>query len=154
LRELPSMIENDGYFINCAMMDVLVAAYDPAGENAENPLAWPYFATDADLAGLPPHVISVNELDPLRDEGMAYYRKLIAAGVPALGRVNLGLTHAAEMIFRQAVPEDYFATVHDIKRFADSLSGTHRTRRPPCTPAPDGREDTLGSPYYPGQNIR
>ena len=123
LRELPSMIENDGYFINCAMMDVLVAAYDPAGENAENPLAWPYFATEADLAGLPPHVISVNELDPLRDEGMAYYRKLIAAGVPALGRVNLGLTHAAEMIFRQAVPEDYFATVHDIKRFADSLSG-------------------------------
>ena len=40
LRELPSMIENDGYFINCAMMDVLVAAYDPAGENAENPLAY------------------------------------------------------------------------------------------------------------------
>ena len=96
-------------------------------ENAENPLAWPYFATEAELAGLPPHVISVNELDPLRDEGMAYYRKLIAAGVPVVGRVNLGLTHGAELIFRQAVPEDYFATVQDIKRFADSLSAQSRT---------------------------
>jgi acetyl esterase/lipase len=123
LRELPSMIENDGYFLNCAMMDVIVAVYDPDSENAENPLAWPYFATEADLVGLPPHVISVNELDPLRDEGMAYYRKLIAVGVPVVGRVNLGLTHGSEMIFRQAVPEDYFATVQDIKRFADSLSG-------------------------------
>ena len=122
LRELPSMIENDGYFLNCAMMDLLVVAYDPTDENAENLLAWPYFATEADLVGLPPHVISVNELDPLRDEGMAYYRKLIAAGVPTVGRVNLGLTHGAEMIFRQAIPEDYFATVRDIKRFADSLS--------------------------------
>ena len=127
LRELPSMIENDGYFLNCEMMDVIVAVYDPDSENAENPLAWPYFATEADLVGLPPHVISVNELDPLRDEGMAYYRKLLAAGVPVVGRVNLGLTHGAEMIFRQAVPEDYFATVQDIKRFADSLSGQSRT---------------------------
>ena len=72
-------------------------------------------------------MISVNELDPLRDEGMAYYRKLIAAGVPVVGRVNLGLTHGAEMIFRQAVPEDYFATVQDIKQTPDSLSGQSRT---------------------------
>ena len=33
-------------------------------------------ASADDLAGLPPHVISVNQLDPLRDEGLAYYRKL------------------------------------------------------------------------------
>ena len=37
-------------------------------------------ASASDLTGLPPHVISVNELDPLRDEGLAYYRKLLAAG--------------------------------------------------------------------------
>lgn len=120
--ELPSMIENDGYFLNCAGMDLLVHVYDPAAGNAENPLAWPYFATPEDLAGLPPHVITVNELDPLRDEGMAYFRKLAAAGVQVTGRVNLGLVHGAELIFRQAVPEDYFAAISDIRRFAGSVS--------------------------------
>jgi len=63
----------------------------------------------------------VDELDPLRDEGVAYYRKLVRAGVPVVGRTNLGLTHAAEMIFRQAVSDVYLATVGDIKRFADTL---------------------------------
>jgi acetyl esterase len=121
LQELPSLIENDGYFINCQMMDLLVAIYDPTGNNAENPLCWPYFATEADLDGLPPHVISVNELDPLRDEGVAYYRKLACAGVPVAGRVNLGLVHGADSIFRQAVSEVYLSTVRDIKRFAESL---------------------------------
>lgn len=121
LRELPSLVENDCYFVNCQAMDLLVAAYDPTGDNAENPLCWPYFATEADLDGLPPHVVSVDELDPLRDEGVAYYRMLVRAGVPVVGRTNLGLTHAAEMIFRQAVSDVYLATVGDIKRFADTL---------------------------------
>jgi acetyl esterase len=35
--------------------------------------------------------------------------------------VNLGLTHAAEMSFRAAVPEGYKATVRDIRGFAGSL---------------------------------
>ncbi|MYR08300.1 alpha/beta hydrolase fold domain-containing protein [Gordonia sp. SID5947] len=121
LRELPSMIENDGYFASCSRLDVLAATYDPDFHNAENPLCWPYFAGVDDLRGLPPHVISVNELDPLRDEGRAYYRKLLQAGVVAHGRVNLGLTHAAETIFPTSAREAHEATVADIKRFADSL---------------------------------
>jgi acetyl esterase len=121
LRELPSLVENDGYFIECQMMDLLVSIYDPTGDNGENPLCWPYFATAADLEGLPPHVISVNELDPLRDEGVAYYRKLLRAGVPVVGRMNLGLVHGADSIFRQALPDVYAATVGDIRRFAYSL---------------------------------
>ncbi len=128
LRDLPSLVENNGYVISCEILDLLVATYDPTGANAENPLCWPHFAIEADLAGLPPHVITVNELDPLRDEGVAYYRKLLRAGVPAVGRVNLGLTHAAELIFRQAVSEDYFTTIHDIKRFADG-AGSHPSSR-------------------------
>jgi acetyl esterase len=121
LRELPSMIENEGHYLNCAMMDMLVALYDPSGENAENPLCWPYFATESDVSGLPPHFITANELDPLRDEGKAYFRKLVRAGVHAVGRVNLGLTHAAEMSFRQAVADAYQAAVRDISGFAASL---------------------------------
>ena len=121
LAELPSLVENEGYFLNTAMMDLLVAVYDPTGEHAEDPLCWPYFATVDDLRGLPPHVIAVNELDPLRDEGLAYYRRLLAAGVQVTGRVNLGITHGADMIFRQAIPDVYRSAVADIKRFADSL---------------------------------
>lgn len=121
LHELPSMIENDGYFASCSRLDVLAATYDPGGRNAENSLCWPYFASLNDLADLPPHVISVNELDPLRDEGRAYVRKLMQAGVPTYGRVNLGLTHAAETIFPQSVREANLATVSDIRRFAGSL---------------------------------
>ncbi len=120
-RELPSLVENDGYFISCAGCAQLVRAYDPAGENAENPLCWPHFASEDELAGMPPHVISVNELDPLRDEGIAYFRRLQRAGVPSVGRVNLGLVHAAEMIFRQALAPDYFGTIGDIRGFAASL---------------------------------
>ncbi|MCW2494464.1 alpha/beta hydrolase fold domain-containing protein [Jatrophihabitans sp.] len=129
LAELPSLVENDGYYIDCKMLDLLVMTYDPTGEQAENPLAWPYFATVEDVAGLPPHVISTNELDPLRDEGMAYVRTLRRAGVSATGRVNLGLVHTADSIWGFAVPEVYAATVADIKRFADSLEGTSTTDR-------------------------
>jgi acetyl esterase len=36
----------------------------------------------ADLSGLPPTYLTVNELDPLRDEGLDYALRLLAAGVP------------------------------------------------------------------------
>jgi acetyl esterase/lipase len=43
-------------------------------------------------------VISVNECDPLRDEGIAFYRKLVQAGVNARCRNVLGTMHATELI--------------------------------------------------------
>lgn len=121
LRELPSMIENNGYFIECSMMGLLVATYDPTGEHAQDPLAWPYWASAADLHGLPPHVITVNELDPLRDEGLAYYRALCAAGVPTRGRINPGIVHGSEMIFRAALGRLNRWVVSDIATFAGTL---------------------------------
>jgi len=124
IHELPSLYENDDYFLNCSMMGACAVAYDPAHENDRNPLCWPYFAETHDLEGLPPHVISVNELDPLRDEGLAYYRKLMAAAVSVYGRTVNGTCHAGDMVFRKALPEVFAATVRDIKGFADSLSST------------------------------
>ncbi len=114
---LASLAENDEYFIGCTLLGALAATYTPHGDAAD-PLAWPYHATTDDLAGLPPHVVSVNELDPLRDEGLAYYRKLLAAGVPVAGRTVNGTSHGADVIFRGQLPDVYAASARDLVGFA------------------------------------
>ena len=120
--ELPSLVENDDYFLNVGQqMATLAIPYDPDRSNVTNPLAWPYHAAVSDLEGLPPFVISVNELDPLRDEGLVFYRKLVQAGVTAYSRTVNGTCHAGDCLFLDAMPDVYRATLRDIKGFADSL---------------------------------
>ena len=118
---LTSLFENDGYFLGVANMGALAKSYDPDGANATNPLAWPYHAGADDVAGLPPHVISVNQLDPLRDEGLAYFRTLLVGGVSAVSRTVNGTCHAGDCLFLDAMTDVFRATQRDIKAFADSL---------------------------------
>ena len=118
--ELPSQTENDGYFISCELLGVMGAAYDAGGDAANDPLCWPSRATDEQLRGLPPHVISVNELDPLRDEGLAYQRRLVVNGVSAVGRTVSGTVHGAEVFLPSAIPDVSAATIRDIYGFAVS----------------------------------
>ncbi len=99
----PSSIENNGILLdlhsNRGAMGYGIEAF-----NARDPLAWPAFATEADVKGLPATVISVNECDPLRDEGVAFYRLLLAAGVPARCRTVMGTIHGTE-VFAASCPD-------------------------------------------------
>ena len=123
--DLLSLHENDGYLMSNVQSVPCVRVYDPAGEHRDNPLAWPLQAAISDLQGLPPHVISVNELDLLRDEGIAYYRKLLAAGIPVMGRTLLGTPHAGEMFFPDVIPDFYQDSLDSICRFARSVVNDH-----------------------------
>ena len=121
LAYLPSLLENDGYVVNTSLCAVIASLDDPDGSCGRDPLRWPYWAAPDDLAGLPPHVICVNELDIFRDEGIAYYRSLARAGVRATCRNVMGVCHGAEIMFRKAMPDLYLSTVHDVHRFAAGL---------------------------------
>lgn len=120
-ESLPSLRENDGYFLTIALFSVLARVYDPDGRHASEPTCWPASATDEDLRGLPPHVISVNELDPLRDEGLAYYRRLCRSGVSAVGRIVAGTCHGGDVLLGGALPDVHGASVRDVSGFARSV---------------------------------
>lgn len=120
-ENLVSLMENDGYTLSCLVMLPLVKAYDPNNEFANDPLAWPYQAALSDLEGLPPCVISVNELDPLRDEGLGFAQKLKAAGVSAVARTVNGTQHAGDVSLPDVVPDIYQETLRSVVGFANSL---------------------------------
>lgn len=114
--ECPSSTENNGIFLdlhnNRGAMGYGIEAFD-----GRNPLAWPSFAAEDDVRGFPPTVISVNECDPLRDEGINFYRLLLRAGVPARARTVLGTTHGIE-VMPIACPDITLATIADLVAFA------------------------------------
>jgi acetyl esterase/lipase len=112
----PSSVENNGIFIN-VHNNLGAVSYGIDAFNAGDPMAWPGFATVEDVAGFPPTVINVNECDPLRDEGIAFYRLLLAAGVAARGRNVLGTCHGAEL-FPILCPDITHSTATDIAAFA------------------------------------
>src|SRR5215467_2784261 len=71
--QYPSSTENNGILLELHNNRGAMA-YGIKEFEAKNALAWPSFASDAELKGFPPTVISVNECDPLRDEGIVFYR--------------------------------------------------------------------------------
>lgn len=117
--ELKSLTENDTYFLRGDSMGLTASLYD--GTNSKNPIAWPYHADSSMLEGLPPHAITVNELDPLRDEGLAYSEKLKRAGISVSSKIIQGTVHAAENIFPLDISEIHNQAIQDIKNFSYSL---------------------------------
>lgn len=112
----PSSTENNGLFINLWGNNGRIAYGIEAFEEG-NPLAWPMFATTEQLAGLPTTVISVNECDPLRDEGIVFYRMLNEAGVEARCRQVMGTLHGSE-VFSVSCPEIATETAISIAHLA------------------------------------
>ena len=115
LPEHPSSTENNGLLLSLHNNRGRVA-YGIEAFERRDPLAWPSFASAEDLAGFPPTVISVNECDPLRDEGVVFYRRLLAAGVAARCRQVMGTIHGTE-VFSISAPDISRDTAADLARF-------------------------------------
>ncbi len=114
--QYPSSIENNGILLDLHNNRGAMA-YGIDEFRAKNPLAWPAFASDEELKGFPPTVISVNECDPLRDEGIVFYRRLLSVGAPARCRQVMGTIHGTD-IFAACCPEISRDTASDIANFA------------------------------------
>lgn len=84
----------EGYFLTEAQMDWYREHYLPTPADALNPLASPILAERAALAKLPPAHVAVSGFDVLRDEGIAYAKRLQEAGVPTTLQVVEGHIHA------------------------------------------------------------
>jgi cation diffusion facilitator CzcD-associated flavoprotein CzcO/acetyl esterase/lipase len=84
----------EGYFLTKALMEWFWDHYADTTDR-ENPQASPLRADK--LSGLPPALVVTCEFDPLRDEGIAYFEALQAAGVkadhlPCRGHIHTSLT--------------------------------------------------------------
>lgn len=114
--DCPSSVENEGILLRLHNNRGAIG-YGIEAFHERNPLAWPSFATVDDVRGFPPTVINVNECDPLRDEGINFYRLLLEAEVPARCRQMMGTMHGTE-IFAIACPDVSRDTARDIAAFA------------------------------------
>jgi acetyl esterase len=111
----PSSVENNGILLDLHN-DIGKVVYGIEEFERRNPLAWPGFATEDDVRGLVPTMISVNECDPLRDEGINFYRLLMRAGVAAQCRQVMGTIHGTE-IFPMTSPDISRETAASIAHF-------------------------------------
>lgn len=116
---LPSSVENNGILLNLHNNRGRLA-YGIEAFEAKDPLAWPGFASEDDVSGLVPTMISVNECDPLRDEGIEFYRLLLRAGVNARCRQVMGTSHGIE-IFAAACPDISRETAASIAQFCREI---------------------------------
>lgn len=80
-----------GYGLQTAGLAPFNAFYLESGADPADPLVSPI--KRADLSGLPPALIITGELDPLRDEGELYGRRLQEAGVDATVSRYAGAGH-------------------------------------------------------------
>ena len=114
-EQYPSSTENNGLLLDLHN-NTGAMAYGIEEFEKGNPLAWPAFASEDDVREFPPTVISVNECDPLRDEGVEFYRLLLRAGVAARCVQLMGTIHGSD-VFVIACPDVSRESAASIARF-------------------------------------
>lgn len=88
----------EGYWLSKEAMKWFWDAYLPDENKRKKYTATPLNASIEQLQGLPPALVITNENDVLRDEGEAYARKLIEAGVETKTIRLLGTIHDCVML--------------------------------------------------------
>ena len=111
----PAAVANNGLWLDLHNNRAAIA-YGIEALDRRDPLAWPRFATEADVRGLVKTMIVVNECDPLRDEGINFYRLLRRAGVSAQCREVKGTLHASD-IMPSVCPDISHATAASLAQF-------------------------------------
>ena len=91
-QERPSFqLFGEGFLLTGADVRWFKGHYHPDPSRMGEPDASPLLTED--LSGLPPAAVIVAGFDPLRDEGLAYARRLAEAGVPTAEVLHEGLIH-------------------------------------------------------------
>jgi acetyl esterase len=99
----PSLaLYGEGFGLDRTGIDAFVEAYLPDPAARASAYASPLCASD--LAGLPPAYVVTAELDPLRDSGEAYARRLEQAGVRTTARRFDGHTHGSSSLWQTWPP--------------------------------------------------
>jgi acetyl esterase len=88
----------EGYGLDRAAMDSIIAAYLEPGSDGTDAYASPVRAKD--LSNVAPAYVMTAEYDILRDSGEAYARRLIEAGVPTTTHRLLGHTHGSALLWQ------------------------------------------------------
>jgi acetyl esterase len=91
-----------GYFLSRDDVEWFLEQYLPDKTRRREPTATPLNATLEQLTGLPPALVITAECDVLRDEGEAYARRLMEAGVSVTATRYLGAIHAFVTLNRLA----------------------------------------------------
>ncbi|MFF4237753.1 alpha/beta hydrolase [Actinomadura geliboluensis] len=102
-----------GYGLETAGLKPFNAFYLDSGADPADPRVSPI--KRADLTGLPPALVVTGELDPMRDEGELYGRRLQDAGVPATVSRYIGAGHGFVQHFSW-IPE-YHRAYEEIRDF-------------------------------------
>jgi acetyl esterase len=87
----------EGYLLTRDSMDYFHAAYQT------DPKDYRGAPLNFDQSGMPPSLVTTASLDPLRDQGRAYYEMLVAAGVRAQYRCAEGNIHG-HIGLRKGIP--------------------------------------------------